>query len=336
MTEQADPGKGKNWLGLAIGLLFSLIALVVLARQVNLEDMLRAVRLVNFSLFPLVLLFFICTLAARSFAWRELLQRQISWWKSFLTINEGYLFNNVLPFRLGEVARAFLLSQTTPVPFWEAFSTVIVERVFDMGLLAALLLCTVPFVIGAEWAIQFAVITAVLVFGGFIVMFLAARNQDSTLRLYERLTSTWPKLTAWGREKLLSLLTGLHALREPMRFIRVLFWMVLTWLFNITWYAILLWAFVPQAKLLWAAFAVGINSMGVSVPSSPGYIGVFEAAQVVALSVFGLDESLILAYAVFSHSLYLIITIAIGAFALMRDGQSLEQVYHGIRSAPKQ
>lgn len=335
MTELTTPDKKTNWLGLIIGLLISLIAVVLLARQVNPNDMLRALRLVNFSYLPLVLLFFFCTLAARACAWRELLQRQISWWKSFLTINEGYLFNNVLPFRLGEVARAFLLSQTTTIPFWEAFSTVIVERVFDMALLAVLLLCTVPFVIGAQWAMQFALVATMLVLAGFIIMFLAARNQEKTLRLFEAITQPWPKLTKWGYEKFRSLLAGLQVLRQPQCFAKVLFWMVLTWLFNLTWYTILLRAFVTQAQFLWAAFAVAVGSMGVSLPSSPGYIGVFEAAQVVALSIFGLDESLILAYAVFAHSLYLIITIAVGAYALIRDGQSLAQVYRGIRNTPR-
>jgi uncharacterized protein (TIRG00374 family) len=264
------------------------------------------------------------------------LSEKIGFKKSFLTINEGYLFNNLLPFRLGEVARAFLLSQTTPITFWEGFSTVVVERVFDVAMLATLLLTTVPFVIGAEWAMGSAIAAAVLVVAGFTALFLIARNQETTMRLFERVTSRWPKLTDWGREKLRSVLDGLQALREPLRFLKVFFWILVTWMANITWYTLLLRAFIPSAKLLWAMFSVGIVTLGVTAPSTPAYVGVFEAATVAALAVFGIKESVSLAYAVFGHMIYFLITIAIGAIALGRDGQSLGQVYRGLRSRPKE
>jgi hypothetical protein len=109
----------------------------------------------------------------------------------------------------------------------------------------------------------------------------------------------------------------------------------LSWSFNIAWYTLLLKAFVPEANLLWGTFAVGFISLGVSIPSSPGYVGVFEAAMTYALSLFGIPESTAFAYAVVSHSLYLVITIAIGSVALGRDGQSLGQVFRGISKREK-
>lgn len=331
MSDNGETSKKNSWVGVAVGILISVVALGILIYLVDFKLVLQAIRLADFKYVPLVVLFFFATLATRAMAWRTLLQEKISFGKSFMTINEGYLFNNVLPFRLGEVARAFLLSQTTEITFWEGFSTVVVERIFDVALLAALLLSTVPFVIGAEGAMQSAVIAAVLVLVGFVVLFLVARNQEATLKIFERLTSPVPKLTEWGREKLRSVLDGLQALREPARFLKVLFWITFTWTTNIAWYTFLLWAFVPEATLLMSAFAVGVVALGVSAPSSPGFVGVFEAAQVVALSIFGIEESVIFAYAVISHSFYLVITIAIGAIALGRDGQSLGQVYRGIR-----
>lgn len=332
MSEQSETRNQNNWVGVAIGILISVVALGILLYLVDFKQVVEAVRLADFKYMPLVVFFFFATLASRAMAWRTLLQEKIGFGKSFMTINEGYLFNNVLPFRLGEVARAFLLSQTTEITFWEGFSTVVVERVFDVALLAALLLSTVPFVIGAEWAMQSAIIAAALVLAGFVIMFLVARNQVTTMKVFERSTAPLPKLTEWGREKLHSVLAGLQALREPLRFLKVLFWITVTWTTNIAWYTFLLWAFVPEATILMSAFAVGVVALGVSAPSSPGFVGVFEAAQVVALSIFGIEESVIFAYAVISHSFYLVVTTTIGAIALARDGQSLGQVYRGIRN----
>jgi len=319
-----------------VGIIVSLVALGIVIYLIDFNDMVDAIRLADFKYFPLVLLFFFATLSARSMAWRTLLSEKISFGKSFLTINEGYLFNNVLPFRLGEVARAFLLSQTTPITFWEGFSTVVVERIFDVARLAVLLLSTVPLVIGAEQAMQWAIMAAVLGAVGFTVLFLMARYQETTMQVFGRVTSPWPKLTEWGREKLRSVLDGLQALREPVRVLKVLFWIVVTWVANITWYTFLLRAFVPEAQLLWSAFSVGVVSAGVSAPSSPGFVGVFEAATVAALAVFRINESVSFAYAVFGHALYLVITIVIGSIALGRDGQSLGQVYRGLRNRSKE
>ena len=120
-------------------------------------------------------------------------------------------------------------------------------------------------------------------------------------------------------------------MRDFSRFGRVLFWMLITWVFNVAWYVILLSAFVPEAKLLWGVFAVSAVSLGVAAPSTPAYIGIYEAVQVGALTLFGIEESTALAYAIVAHSIYFILTVTVGAIGLARDGLSLGDVYRGIR-----
>ncbi len=329
--QAAAQEKGQNWVGIALGGLVSVGVLAVLFVLVDFQQVKSAFAQIDLRYLPVVVALFFVTLLARTVAWRTILQEKITFKRTFLTLNQGYLFNNLLPFRLGEVARAFLLNRTDGISFWEVLSTIMVERIFDISLLAVLLLTTVPFVVGVESAERVGYIAAVVVVVGFAVLFWVARNQDTVLRWFERLTKPWPRLTEFGREKLVSLLNGLGALRDAGRFIKVLFWMVVTWLSNIAWYTVLLAAFVPGIRLLASAFAVGFVAMGVSIPSSPGYIGVFEAAEVYALTRFDIPEATAFAYAVVAHSLYLLITIVIGALALARDGQSLGEVYRGLR-----
>lgn len=331
MTKPRPEAGRNNWVGIAIGILVSVGALGVLFVLVDFEQAKEALKTADWRYLPVVLFLFFTTLLARTVAWRTILQEKISFGRTFMTLNQGYLFNNLLPFRLGEVARAFLLNRTEGIPFWEVLSTIMVERIFDIALLATLLLSTVPFVVGVESAERVGYIAAGLVLFGFAVLFWMARGQTAVMRLFERLTKPWPRLTDFGRGKLESLLNGLGALRDARRFIKVLFWMVMTWASNIAWYTFLLMAFVPGVRLLVSAFAVGFVAMGVSVPSSPGYIGVFEAAEVYALTRFNIPEATAFAYAVLAHSIYLVITIVIGALSLGRDGQSLGEVYRGLR-----
>jgi hypothetical protein len=314
------------------GLVISLAALAVLLLLVDLEDVKEAIQLADYRyLFPTAVVFFI-TIGARSLGWRAILQEKISFTKAFLTENEGYLLNNVLPFRLGEIGRAFLLSRTTPLSFWEVLSTIMVERIFDMGLMAGFLLLTVPFVIGADWAYEAAVIAGSLVVAGFVALYVIARNKGGTVTLFTRLTKPWPRLTEFGQDKLESFLDGLSALRSLPRFGRVFFWLLITWIANVLWYFVLLRAFVPDAQLLWATFAVGVVSLGVAAPSTPSYIGVYEAIQVSTLSLFGIENSTALAYAVVAHTTYFVLTAIFGGIGLARDGLSLGEIFQQLRN----
>jgi uncharacterized protein (TIRG00374 family) len=206
-----------------------------------------------------------------------------------------------------------------------------VERIFDVGIMAGILLFTVPLILGAEWAFEAAFIAGSMVIAGFVALYLMARNKNGTMNLFNRFSKPWPRLTEFGQGKIESFLDGLAVLQSLPRFSRVLFWLLLTWVMNVIWYLLLLWAFVPEAELLWAVFSVGIVSLGVSAPSTPAYIGIFEAVQVSALALFGVEASIALAYAIIAHTIYFIITVTIGAVALVRDGFTLGEVFQQLR-----
>ena len=332
MTDPQAVEKRGGWKNSLPGLLVSGGAIFLLSYLIDFETFLAALRLVDFNFLPLVALLFIGTLVARAIGWRAILQEKVTIRRAFWTVNEGYLFNNVLPFRLGEVARAFLLNKTSGISFWEVLSTIMIERIFDIAILAGVLLGTIPFVIGAEWALQAAYGAMVIVLVGFGILFWLARHPAAALSLFARLTRPWPRLADFGRDKLDNFLNGLTALREVSKFLKVFFWILLAWAFNISWYAVLLSAFHIELNLISVVFVIGAIALGVSAPSSPAFIGVFEAAAVGALALFGIDYNLSLAYAVTAHSVYFVITVVFGAYALGKDGQSLGGVYRGLRS----
>ncbi|MCC6957861.1 MAG: flippase-like domain-containing protein, partial [Anaerolineales bacterium] len=94
-----------NWRRLAPGLLVSAVALGVIFYLIDLERFLEALRLADYRYVILLFGITLVWLAVRSLAWRTLLSEQARYGQVFLTLNEGYLLNNVLPLRLGEVGR---------------------------------------------------------------------------------------------------------------------------------------------------------------------------------------------------------------------------------------
>ena len=75
----------------------------------------------------------------------------------------------------------------------------------------------------------------------------------------------------------------------------------------------------------------GSLGLGVSIPSSPAFVGVFEGTIVAALALFGVDTSAALAYAITLHLLQIILTAIPGVYELVQDGVSLGEIYRQLR-----
>ena len=314
------------------GLVVTAVAVIALVYLVDLNQMRDALSQFDYRVLPLVALVFFGTLISRSMAWRTVLMERARFRDCFLTLNQGYLLNNILPFRLGELGRALLIGGRVGMRFWQALSSIVVERVFDLGIAAGLLLGTLPFVVGADWARSAATISLVIVVIGFAMLFVMAQRPELFTRFVEWITRPAPKFSHWLKDKLSSFLEGLSALKSAKRFLAVAFWMLLTWFFNVAWYYILMRSFLPQATWLWALFSIAVASVGVAIPSSPAYIGVFEGVLVGALSLFGVDPAVTLAYAIVGHILYFAVTGIIGIIGFWQQGESLGAIYNQLIS----
>ena len=312
------------------GILVSLIALVALIYFIDLGEVKKDLLQADYRYLIPVLVLYVLALMTRAYAWRILLLDAIPYRDVFLALNAGYLLNNILPLRLGELARALILGRHG-LGFWRVLSTILVERAFDFAVIAGMLLTTLPFVTGASQAYKVAITVFVMVSIGFVVFYLIARNRDRVLIVYELLTERWPGLSLIGEDRLKSFITGLAALTDIRRFLSVLLWMLVNWGLAILAQYLLLLAFVPSAELVWIVFAQAVVALGVALPSAPAYIGVLEAAWVAALSLVGVEPSTALAFAVSSHLINIIVTGVFGVYALVSEGESLVSLYSRIR-----
>lgn len=307
------------------------MALAVLLAVTDLRQLADALRRADYSYLAVGVFVLLVSLVARAAAWRTLLQEQVGLPQVFRAINEGYLLNNILPFRMGEIGRALLLSQSASLSFWQVGSTIVIERAFDLALSAGLLLGTLPFIFGVAWARSAALASGVIVVIGLLTLHLLARNQEWALARYEGLAARLSVLRRLGRQRVESFFAGLEALVNPARFLRAFGWMAVVWGLTTFQYWWMLRAFLPSAPLLWGAFALGVLAVGVAAPSSPASVGVFEAALVGALRAFDVDPSVALAYAVTVHLIFFGLTGILGVYGLLHDGQSLGRLYQRVR-----
>lgn len=308
------------------GILISVIALTVLISLSDAEIVYQALREVRLGILLLAVVLVIISLFTRAIAWRSILQDRISFWQSYLIINAGYFVNTVLPFRLGEISRAFLL-MPSGFGFWEALPSIVLERLFDFIFAFSLLLLGLPYALGFKNDLVYIYILAALVVLTFVVLFLIVKNRERLLAWLESIPVQKSNIKVRVIRFVSSVISSLEILTYPRRTLKVLVWMGASWGIALTFQFLLLRAFIPDAELIWAAFALGAVAVGVSVPSSPGNIGMYEGSLTLALSACGVDSSLAFTYALTSHLINLAITTGFGAFGLVREGVRLSDVW---------
>jgi uncharacterized protein (TIRG00374 family) len=322
----------KDWQKALPGLVVSFVSLGVVLFFVDLQELGQALILADYRFIAAGVLLTISWLLVRGKVWQALLPERIPYKTVFLTINEGYLLNNILPFRLGEVGRAFLLSRKTPLRFWQVFSSILIERVLDLAFATALLLSTLAFVVGGDWARQAALGVGLVVSLGLLVLYLIARKQDWVLTLFNQLSTRWPLLNRFGGNALPAFISGLSVLTDGKRFVQATGWMIFNWILGVLQYFVYLLAFFPDARLLWAGFSLGAAALGIAAPSSPGAVGVMELTLVASLSLFNLNPSYAFAFAATAHFLNYLVIGVLGTYALSKDNETLSGLYRGARS----
>jgi glycosyltransferase 2 family protein len=319
----------RKWLP---GVIISIVIFIALAIFVDWQRFLDALRSANYWLILAVLLISIIWLVIRAIVWKTLIRGKATFRDVFFSINEGYLLNNFLPFRLGEIGKAFLLAKKSRLPFMEVLPLVVIERILDTAFAALILLSSIPLIAEAKGAEGIAFTIGGLVLIGIVALYFIARNQERIIQILERLTRRWIKIQQFMKRVIIPLLSGLAILTDGKVFIKVVLWMIVNWGVAIFQFYLLLLAFFPNAKIEWALFSLGAVAFANAIPSLPGAVGTFEGALTAALTLLSGEQSVSFAAAIAAHLSNFIASGLIGLYAFSREGETIMGVYHQLRN----
>lgn len=309
------------------------LAFWLLAREVEWDVFLSGLTSIPLSILLLTVVIYLFTMVMRAIAWQYLLQRKVSAGRVILALNEGYFFNNTLPFRMGELARAFLLGRRSHLGMFHILSTIVVERSYDLVIAASLLLATLPLALNLEWARPVATLLLGVILLGLFLVYLAARRREWVERQAERLGGRWPFIGRWVLPQLHNILNGFSVMTRVEFFAGSFGFLALSWGLSIIRDWVLIRTFVPDAPLWWAALGISASNIVGAVPSVMASLGTYELGAVGALTLVGMAKEHVLAYALIVHVIHLISSTLIGAFGLSQEGQTLSQLYADIRQA---
>jgi uncharacterized protein (TIRG00374 family) len=322
----------RRWLP---GVLVSLIAIACLFYLVDWRAVVLAFTTLDWKVVPFFVALYLASTSSRAMASRTLLENRPTFPQSYIAMMQGYLLNNLLPLRLGEIGRAFLLGHKINVSMFHVLSTIIIERVIDLAMAAAVTIFVLPRVVEMDWVEPVAFTTLTLVIIGLFSLALMARFRAPLHAGVEYIAGRVSLVKKYLLPIFDSLLDGLSALNSIRGILLAFGWMGLAWAFGLTNYWVLLRGFVPAAPFWWALFVIGIASFGVALPSAPAALGVFEGAIVAALVLLGVPPATALAYAILLHFFHILISSIFGFYGFAKDGESLMGIYGKLSNRPK-
>jgi glycosyltransferase 2 family protein len=286
----------KNFI-IIFGLLLSAVLLIYVFSRLDWVAFFTAIKTISLPEVLLAVLIVMTNIALRSLRWNLVAGMPLTNFKQFWqAVNIGYLGNMIYPIRAGEVLKVVAIHHFTPLGLSRAVTTAVIDRMFDMIVVGS-------FTMAVLWihghridpTLGNGVIT--LFFFAIVALFflmLVAKHLHA-------LVQGWTTQSQWLKrlqEGLLHALESIQALRHTGNLVIVLLVTTLVFLLDYFWMWQIMGAFGWDLPFE-AGLTVGVFLLlSISLPSAPGYIGVYQVAGVLALGLYGIDETLAVAYSI--------------------------------------
>jgi len=325
---------GRLWLGLGGTALF----LGLFFWRTDLSELVDALAQANYWwVVPAVAIWFVSAIL-RSLRWHYLLRRLASLSTATLypIVIIGYMANNLLPLRTGELVRAYILGERHKVSKMSTLGTIAVERVFDGVVLVAFLVLAGA-ILGLSSELRVLAVGMALAFAALLALFVyVASSPERAGRWTERLVGLLPRALRQRAQGLVdSFLTGLQCLQSPYLVSLVLATSLGAWLLEALMYYLVGLSFdIGEGFAAYLMVAAAAN-LAITLPSTSGGIGPFELLAKETLTFLGVGSAVAGAYAVALHGLLLLPVIVAGLVFLWAINLSLGRTLGAASGEPE-
>ena len=309
-------GLGRGILGIAV----SIVALALVARSVDVAAAWQAVTNADPGWVALLVGFIAVDILLRAVRWRVLLApiARVGFGNVLASLLVGYLANNILPARLGEIVRSHDLGARTGVSRSSILGTIVIERVVDTFVVVsiaavAILVLSVRGIVASAVLAGFAV-TALLVVVVAVGIYADRLPGSARVRAY---LGRWPRV----RGALARLRTGLAVASDPRTMVAAVLLTVASWSSTVLAFAAAAQAVGIEPTMGQAALLAAGTNLATAIPAGPGYVGTFELAAVTIAASVGIAREPALAFAILVHATTLLMTSLGGAVALVLAGR---------------
>ncbi len=305
-----------------LGLAISVVALLVVLHSVDLNASADLLRRANPAYLVACLGAIVAQVVLRSVRWRLLLPRHrdgrlISLTRIPPVLLVGYLGNAVLPARLGEPIRAYLIARREEVPALECFGSVVLERIVDTATLAIVAFVAALAVNAPDWIVRATALVAVACSGltvAFVVVGLApfvrlGRAVSARLAPLRRLDPLLGHLDDFAR--------GVDRPSRSFAMVVAVAVSAICWMLDASIFWLVARSMGVEMSFAAALLVAAVTILGTALPSAPGYVGTFELAASATAQTLGVGSAAALALAILAHAMTVLPSAAAGAVSLV-------------------
>jgi len=335
----------QKWFQLFVGIVVTLLCLgwafYAMTRKDDpakvLADIGHAFRSADYRTLPAMLGLVLVFYGLKAWRWALLLRPvgRYTTRQTFAPVMIGFAFNNLLPAHLGEFVRVFVFSRKFGVDKAAVLSTVVLERIFDILAILGFFFLGLAFMPGLPDDVQrmawgFSIFVAVGLVGCAIYLIWT----KPFVALVEAILAKLPLVPASLREKVCHLMeggaAGLASLKSGALVAGISLNSVAQWAINGLLMHIALWSFDIHVSPLASCLLLGVTAFAVTIPASPGYFGVIQAAFVAVINeqTVGAPQTTVFAASIYYHFSQYVLVTAIGLYFFNRTGLSVSEVEH--------
>ncbi|MCH8288129.1 MAG: flippase-like domain-containing protein [Candidatus Marinimicrobia bacterium] len=315
---------------LIAGLIISIVFLYFAFRDVNWQEFSRSLLSVNFVWLIPAAISVIASFVIRAIRWKMLIDpvQKVSYGKTFSATMIGYMGNNVLPFRLGDLLRAYVFSKNTGLSKSSTLASLLLERILDLlTTLAALGIVLAYFPRFPTWASSVGYAALIIVIVLLAATLLLQYRSESVIKLSAFILKPMPdKWAAIAGKKLASFSEGLEIVSHYKKYFGILIVSVLHWPIYISTVWFTFRAFGYSYGGFEAFVVLVFITFAVAIPSAPGYVGTFHGLVVASMALFGLTGGPARAFAVVLHAVNYFPVTAVGFYFFWKGQLTFREV----------
>ena len=307
------------------GFIVSLVLLYFSLKDIRFHEIVETLHRADPMFIPLPLVFILIAVALCAFRWFRLAGSGVHYMDTFAALMIGLFVNNILPARIGEVARAYVISKKRGLSFTYCFSTVLLDRFFD---LTGLLL--MAFIFFPDESIPPAVSRSIYILIAFLILCISCLILFSREWFANRIAGKLSKIRSPHFAKLavrvLAIQENLKRINSPFNLIFSVALSFCTWFsMAIALYLVMLMLGI-KVDFRDIPFVCALLNLGLTIPSSPGYVGVYQFLLVYLLAIFGVPKHEGFTISVIYHAMWFVPYSIIGFIYLLKEHLKIREI----------
>lgn len=314
-----------------VGIILAGFFLWLIFRQISLNEIKGAFSEASASLMIAAVVAFVLGYSCRIERWRLMLKQDnptLQWRSCAGPLMASVAANNVLPFRAGDLLRAFGFNRRLGISTATSFATLFIERLLDLLMIVALLGLAIAYfgmdssrLIGVGGGFLIAIAAAMVFVLLFPVLFKPLKIALG--RLVLQISPIKGKIFIQEINKCFS---ALELMSKGPKMVKLIFWTMLAWIAEgfVFWFAALSLPSIFHPLVAWLALPMG--TLATVIPSTPGFVGTFDFFTMQAMTALGNTAAASTAYTFLVHALLWLPATLAGGFYLLLHPVKLHEV----------